>query len=224
MILSIPFKGDNYKTCVKYYQLNYKRHISDNVKKEVYDVIGRLRMISLDVFNHIKQYVTSKNISLTKIEYHIQTIKNTYLNKFLNMDYVFGIKKNKFLSIVDDVFNTYYDEIKDTIVNNDISLDSLLSKLRDLFKRYNKIISNCMDNFENFSFENNQDLIKQLISIGIHEKDAILVDDCYNKSKEINEKFVFVTQDKGIITCSKDAFELLDSKIHFSKPNSFLDR
>ena len=80
-----------------------------------------------------------------------------------------------------------------------------------------------MANFDKFSFGNNQSRIDKLIAIGIHKKDAILVDDCYHKSKDMNEKFVFITQDKDIIKYSQDAFNLLDSRIFFSKPNSFLN-
>ncbi len=108
-------------------------------------------------------------------------------------------------------------------MDNDFNLNLLSSKLRNLFKMYNKTITNCLAKFDKFSFENNQKLIDQLIDIGIHESDAILVDDCYNKSKDINEKFVFITYDQDIIDCSGDAFKLLDYKVHFSKPVSFLN-
>ena len=88
---------------------------------------------------------------------------------------------------------------------------------------YNKTINNCMANFDKFSFVNNQKLINQLIDIGIHESDAIIVDDCYNKSMNINEKFVFITYDNKIIECSREAFKLLNSNVHFSKPTVFLN-
>ena len=75
MILAIPFKNDYYHDCVEYYKLNYERYISYNVEKEVFNVTGRLRLITIDVFNHIKSYITSRNIALIKIDYHIQIIK-----------------------------------------------------------------------------------------------------------------------------------------------------
>ena len=223
MVLAIPFKNDYYHDCVEYYKLNYERYISYNVEKEVFNVTGRLRLITIDVFNHIKSYITSRNIALIKIDYHIQIIKNTYQNKFTDKDYVFGIKKEKFLSITDELFITYYEEIKNTILNNDTNLDLLTLKSKNAFKEYNKSITNCMVNFEKFSFENNQTLIDKIVATGIHEKDAILVEDCFNKAKDMNEKFVFVTQDKDIIECSKDAFKLLNSKVYFSNPVSFLN-
>lgn len=97
------------------------------------------------------------------------------------------------------------------------------SKLRNLFKMYNKTIANCIANFDKFSYVNNQKLIDQLIKIGIHESDAIIVDDCYNKSRDMNEKFVFITYDEKIMECSGDAFRLLNSNVHFSKPVVFLN-
>ena len=175
MILTIPLRNDNYHDCVEYYKLNYERHISNHVEKEVFRVIQRLRLISLDIFKYLKDYIISKNIPLTKIDSHIQKIKTSYLNKFKGDNYAFGIEKDRFLNIVDDVFITYYDEIKGTIVDNDVNLDLLSSKLRNLFKIYNKTITNCIANFDKFYFENNQKLINQLIDIGIHESDAILV-------------------------------------------------
>ena len=223
MILAIPLMNDDYSDCVEYYKLDYERHISNHVEKEAFSVIGRLRLISLDIFKHIGDYIISKNIPLIKIDSHIHKIKTTYMNKFKDNDYVFGIEKDRFIDIVEDVFITYFDEIRDTIMNNDVNLNLLSSKLRNLFKSYNKTITNCIANFDNFSFENNQTLIDQLIDIGIHENDAILVDDCYNKSMDINEKFVFITYDKDIMECSGEAFKLLNSNVYFSKPNSFLN-
>ena len=145
------------------------------------------------------------------------------MNRFKRDDYAFGIEKDRFVDIVNDVFIIYYDEIKDTIVDNDVNLNSLSSKLRNLFKMYNKTITICIANFDKFSYANNQKLIDQLIDIGIHKSDAIIVDDCYNKSKDMNEKFVFITYDNKIMECSGDAFKLLNSKVHFSKPASFLN-
>lgn len=223
MILTISLKNDNYRECVEYYQLDYERHISVHVEKEVFSVIGRLRLISLDIFKHIKNYIISKNIPLIKIDSHIHKIKTTYLNRFKGDNYAFGIEKDRFVDIVNGVFSIYYDEIKDTIVDNDVNLNLLSSKLRNLFKMYNKTITNCIANFEKFSYVNNQKLIAQLIDIGIHESDAIIVDDCYNKSKAMNEKFVFITYDNNIMECSGEAFKLLNSKVHFSKPTVFLN-
>ena len=97
------------------------------------------------------------------------------------------------------------------------------SKLRNLFKMYNKTITNCMTNFDKFYYLNNQKRIDHLIKIGIHESDAIIVDDCYNKSEDMNEKFVFITYDTDILDCSGDAFILLNSKVHFSKPIVFFE-
>ena len=221
--MAIPLRNDNYRDCVEYYKLDYERHISNHVEKEVFSVIERLRLISLDVFKHIKEYIFSKNIPLIKIDSNINKIKVSYLNKFKDDDYVFGIEKDRFLNIVNDVFIVYYNEIKDTIVNYDVNLKLLSLKLRNLFKMYNKIITNCIANFDKFSFANNQKLIDHLINMGIHESDAIIIAGCYNKSMDINEKFVFITYDNKIIECSGDAFNLLNSKIHFSKPVSFLN-
>ena len=114
-------------------------------------------------------------------------------------------------------------EIRNAMISDDIELESLSLKLRKVFKGYNESVSRCLHSFEKFYFDNDPDLIDQLISVGIHEKDAILVDDCFNKAKDMNEKFVFVTQDKDIIECSKDAFKLLNSKVYFSNPVSFLN-
>ncbi len=223
IILTIPLRNDNYRDCAEYFKLDYERHISNHVEKEVFSVIERLRLISLDIFKHIKNYIISKNIPLIKIDSHIHKIKTTYLNRFKDDDYVFGIEKDRFIDIVNDVFITYSDEIKDTIVDNDVNLNLLSFKLRNLFKMYNKTINNCMANFDKFSFVNNQKLINQLIDIGIHESDAIIVDDCYNKSMNITEKFVFITYDNKIIECSREAFKLLNSNVHFSKPTVFLN-
>ena len=223
MILTIPLKNDNFRECAEYYKLDYERHMSNHVEKEVFSVIERLRLISLDIFKHIKDYIISNNIPLIKIDSHIHKIKTIYLNRFKRDDYAFGIEKDRFVDIVNGVFIIYYDEIKDTIVDNDVNLNSLSSKLRNLFKMYNKTITICIANFDKFSYANNQKLIDQLIDIGIHKSDAIIVDDCYNKSKDMNEKFVFITYDNKIMECSGDAFKLLNSKVHFSKPASFLN-
>ena len=67
MILTIPLKNDNFRECAEYYKLDYERHMSNHVEKEVFSVIERLRLISLDIFKHIKDYIISNNIPLIKI-------------------------------------------------------------------------------------------------------------------------------------------------------------
>lgn len=80
MILTIPLKNDNFRECAEYYKLDYERHMSNHVEKEVFSVIERLRLISLDIFKHIKDYIISNNIPLIKIDSHIHKIKTIYLN------------------------------------------------------------------------------------------------------------------------------------------------
>ena len=223
MILSIAFRNSNFDECRDYYKLSYKRYISYNVKDESLGVIERMRLIAFNIVKYIKNYMSSKNINLTNLNYHMHNIEKRYLNQFKDESHVYGIENDKFSKIVGDLFIEYYDEIRDAIINEDFNLESLSLKLRNTFKGYNKSVSKCLSTFEKFSFKNNQNLINQLIDIGIHEKDAILVDDCFNKSKDINEKFVFITLDKNIIDCSQDAFKILNSKIHFSQPILFLD-
>ena len=223
VILSIPLENKNYRDCIKYFKLDYERHISNHVKVEIFQVIARLRLISLNIFNHIKDYILSKNISLIKIDSHIHNIKSSYLHKYKDLDYVFGIEKDRFLDIVNEVFINYHDEIKDTLMHNDVNLSLLSSKLKKLFDKYDNIINKCLSNFDISSFVNNQNIVDKLIKIGIHESDSIIVDDCYNKALEINEKFVFITYDKKILESSEDAFKLLNSKVYFSKPVSFLN-
>ena len=223
MILSVAFKNSTFNECKDYYKLDYKRHISYHVKDEALGVIGRMRLISFSMVNYIKNYLSSKKINLSNLDYHMQKIKIGYLNQFKDDSHVFAIEKEKFVKIVGDLFIEYYDEIRTAIINDDLELEALSIKLKNAFKGYNKSLSRCLSTFEKFSFENDQKLIDRLIDIGIHKSDAILVDDCYNKSKHMNEKFVFVTQDNDIIDCSQDAFKLLNYRIHFSKPISFLN-
>ena len=219
----MAFKDSNFNECRNYYKLEYKRHVSYHVKDEALNVVERMRLIALSMVSYIKNFMSSKNINISNLDFQMQKIKKSYLYQFKDESHVFGVEKEKYMKIIGDLFIEYYDEIRTAIINNDIALESLSIKLKNAFKEYNKSISICLSNFEKFSFENNQELINQLIDIGIHDSDAILVDDCYNKSKDINEKFVFVTHDKDIITCSQDAFKLLNSQIHFSKPISFLN-
>lgn len=223
MILSIAFEDSNFDECKTYYKLKYKRYISYNVKDETLNVIERNKVIALNIISYIRNYISSNNINLSHLDSHMQKIKLEYLKQFKNQTHVYNLKKDKFLIIVRDLFNVYYDEIKKAIISNDYELESLSLKIKDAFKKYNRKVTKCLISFEKFSFENNVNLINQLIDIGIHEKDAILVDDCHNKSIDINEKFVFITQDKGILNYSQEAFKLLDSKIHFSKPNNFFN-
>lgn len=223
MILTIAFEDSNFNDCRNYYKLKYKKHISYNVKDEALNVIERLRLISFDIIEYIRNYIDLNNIDLVNLDYHMYNIKKIYLRQFKDKSYVFEVKKDRFLKIVDDLFAEYCDEVRNAIIMDDVELESVSLKLRNIFKMYNKSVSRCLTAFEKFSFENNEKLINQLIGIGIHKKDAILVDDCYNKSKDINEKFVFVTLDKEIIESSKSAFELLDSQVHFSEPMQFLN-
>ena len=125
MILSVAFENSNLKVCADYYKLSYKRFVSDNVKEEAFEVIERLRLISIDIVTHIKQYMASRKISLMKLDSHMGIIKKNYINQFKDDDYVFNIEKEKFLDIVGDLFAEFYEEIRFAIINNDLDLNDL---------------------------------------------------------------------------------------------------
>lgn len=223
MVLSVAFKDSDFDVCLEYYKLDYTRHLSYNVKKEIYQVIERLRIISFGILYFIQEHISSNSIPLYNLDYHINIVKNNYLNHFKDENYVYGIKREKFVKVVEDLFIRYYDEIRNSIIANDTELIILFSKIEEVFGEYDYKVAKCLSNFEIFNYENNHDLIKSLIDIGFHKKDAILVDDCCNRSLNLRCDFVFVTQDDGIIESSYDAHSLLDSKVYFSKPSSFLN-
>lgn len=223
IILSIAFENSNFKICADYCKLNYNRFVSQTVKDEAHAVVERFRKISIDIVKHIKQYISTKKISLVNLEYHLNAIKKAYLDKFKNDEYVFNIKKEKFTDIVQDVFVEFSDEIKSAIINNDLDLIDLTSKLRNNFKKYYSGVNRCIKNFVLFDAPIDEQLKSSLINIKIHESDAIILNDCYYKSEELNKKFVFITQDVNLIDKSKKVQKLLNEKVYILNPSFFLN-
>lgn len=150
MILTIVFKDSNFKDCRNYYKLKYKKHISYNVKDEALNVIERLRLISFDIIGYIRNYIDLNNIDLVNFDYHMHNIKKIYLRQFKYKSYVFEVKKDRFLKIVDDLFVEYCDEVRNAIIMDDVELESVSLKLRNIFKMYNKSVSRCLTAFEKF--------------------------------------------------------------------------
>lgn len=85
------------------------------------------------MLSYIKNFMSSKNINLSNLDFHMQKIKKSYLNQFKYESHVFGVEKEKFLKIVGDLFLEYYDEIRTAVINNDIELESLSIKLKKCF-------------------------------------------------------------------------------------------
>ena len=75
MILSIAFKESNFFECRNYYKLEYKRHISYHVKDEALGVVERMRAIAFSMVRHIKNFMSSKNINPSYLDFHMQKIK-----------------------------------------------------------------------------------------------------------------------------------------------------
>lgn len=54
-----------------------------------------MRLIAFSIVSYIKNYMSSKNIKLSNLDFHMQRIKKSYLYQFKDESHVFEIRKRE---------------------------------------------------------------------------------------------------------------------------------
>lgn len=215
----------NYKICNLYFGYDFKRYISENVELESEKVLNRLRRVSSKIYKYFLRY-DLQNINPLKIENHINTIKNSFLKEYDGESYPENIKHNKFIGIVKDLFNWFYEEFKDVLfVNTDESFKNLKETITSTFRKANEDLKSLISTLEkskNNSSENTENFEENLNDKDLHKADIYILLDCYNTFKNLKDIVAFITQDKVILQRKEDINNIFDINFPIYFPNDYI--
>ncbi|WP_458453760.1 hypothetical protein [Methanobrevibacter sp.] len=227
IFLSISTSDSAKNICESYFELNTKKFTSTTVKNESNRVISKIRDISFETLDYIDNYVSINKIPDDKIHNSLNSIKKDFLIEYEFDDCPFGIRKDKFVKIVNELFFKYsrifnrYNPLPFVIMLDEeySHLDGLYKKqffiLRFLFKQ---------TTVNHFHEEVGDELIIELLNDdGIHNPDARILLDAYKTSKMVQDYLIFITNDAGIINKSDIVLSNLESKVICKKPEEFLN-
>ena len=133
------------------------------------------------------------------------------------------MKKENFENVINNFFNEYAIEIKQILIDDKINeLNTFLTDIKDAFKQLHKDLINFSLHLICISFIIENTKLNELINIGIHKPDNILINEAFVLSSVTNQIIVFVTFDKGILNYYDEIIELFSSKIYVLNPRVLL--
>ena len=132
-----------------------------------------------------------------------------------------NMKKENFENVINIFFNDYASEIKQILIDDKVSeLNAFSRDVRDAFKQLQSDLISFSNNLVCISFVEENTKLKELIDIGIHKPDNVLINEAFVLSSFLNQIIGFVTFDNGILKCRKDIIKLFSSKIHILNPSN----
>ena len=221
IVLAIILPNDKSKDkSAEYFKRSgHEKYFSNTAFKEAKKVINNWRRISLKIINCIKNYLTQNSINALNVNIHFKKIKELFLKKYRDENFPENIKKKNFENVINTFFNEYYIEIKQILINYNINdLNTFSTDIKNAFKQFNNNLIDFLDNLTCISFIEENAKLNELIDIGIHKPDNILINEAFILSSFVNHIIIFVTFDEGILKYYKKIIELFSSKIHVLNP------
>ncbi len=221
MVLASILPNDgSFKESSEYFlNIIAEKYFSTSAYEESKTVISRLRRISLKILNFIKNYMSKNLINQQNIEKHFNNIRKQFLNTYKQVEFPENIQKKKFKEIVLDFLNQNKSIIQDMLLKDDLSLWTKFKRnIITSFKKMNRELKNFLRNLTCITFIHSGKYIKNLLKIGFHKKDAILVDESYYLSLTKKNPIAFITFDKGILNLKEEILEILNEKVYVFSP------
>lgn len=207
--------NDNlYNNTVQYFKKKYKRYLSDTVINESQKVIFKLKRISLKIIKYVKLNILENSIDLLNVGNFLSKIKRNFIAQYHNNDFPEGIKKEKFIQVVNQFFIEYDGDFQYSIVSNDMNnLDILYENMKNNYKVILKKLVQLFKKFICITFINKRKFINALMNIGIHRADAFIIEEFFHLSESLNELIIFLTFDKDILNLSDEINDIFPSSV-----------
>ena len=197
----------------------HEKYFSNTAFKEAKKVINNWRRISLKIIDCIKNYLTQNLINSQNVNIHFKKIKELFLKRYQDDDFPENMKKENFENVITIFFNDYASEIKRILIADKVSeLNAFSKDIRDAFKQLRNDLISFLNNLICISFVEENTKLKELIDIGIHKPDNVLINEAFVLSSFINQIIGFVTFDNGILMYHKEIIKLFSSKIYVLNP------
>ena len=221
MVLALILPNDGSKSeSAKYFtKSSHAKYFSNTAFKEAKKVINNWRRISLKIIDCIKNYLTQNLINSQNVNIHFKKIKELFLKRYHDDDFPENMKKENFESVINIFFNDYASEIKQILIDDNVSeLNAFSKDIRDAFKQLHNDLISFLDNLICISFVEENTKLKQLIDMGIHKPDNVLINEAFVLSSFLNQIIGFITFDNGILKYHKEIIKLFSSKIQVLNP------
>ena len=221
MVLALILPNDGSKSeSAKYFtKSSHAKYFSNTAFKEAKKVINNWRRISLKIIDCIKNYLTQNLVNSQNVNTHFRKIKELFLKRYQDDDFPENMKKENFENVITIFFNDYASEIKRILIADKVSeLNAFSKDIRDAFKQLRNDLISFLNNLICISFVEENTKLKELIDIGIHKPDNVLINEAFVLSSFINQIIGFVTFDNGILMYHKEIIKLFSSKIYVLNP------
>ena len=221
IVLAIILPNDKSKDkSAEYFKRSgHEKYFSNTAFKEAKKVINNWRRISLKIIDCIKNYLTQNLINSQNVNIHFKKIKELFLKRYQDDDFPENMKKENFENVITIFFNDYASEIKRILIADKVSeLNAFSKDIRDAFKQLRNDLISFLNNLICISFVEENTKLKELIDIGIHKPDNVLINEAFVLSSFINQIIGFVTFDNGILMYHKEIIKLFSSKIYVLNP------
>lgn len=219
LALILPKDGSKSKSAEYFTKSNHEKYFSNTAFNEAKKVINNWRRVSLKIIECIKNYLTQNLINSQNVNNHFRKIKELFLKKYQHDDFPENMKKENFENVINIFFNDYGSKIKQILINDKVSeLNTFSKDIREAFKLLRNNLIDFSDNLNCISFVEENTKLNELIDIGIHKPDNILINEAFILSSFFNQIIGFVTFDKGILKYCKEIIELFSSKIYVLNP------
>ncbi|MDR0913544.1 MAG: hypothetical protein LBM96_13255 [Methanobrevibacter sp.] len=209
-----------------YFKHEFTRYISNRVENESKNVITKLRRVSLRILKFVENYIINSDyINPIKVDSIIRKLKTRFLKIYESEKFPEELKREKFIKIVNDLFNKYYNGFRDDMIDNStMKIESFKEDSKQTFKNcYTELdILISRLNKNSFYLEDNSRLESQIKNIGIHRADILILLDCYILSNQLNNKIAFITQDKEITSNLNNIKSVLNNGFYIFDPNNYL--
>ena len=219
LALILPNDGSKSESAKYFTKSSHKKYFSNTAFKESKNVINNWRRVSLKIIDCIKNYLTQNLVNSQNVNTHFRKIKELFLKRYQDDDFPENMKKENFENVITIFFNDYASEIKQILIDDKISeLNAFSKDIREAFKQLRNDLISFLDNLICVSFVEENTKLKDLIDIGIHKPDNVLINEAFVLSSFLNQIIGFITFDNGILKYHKEIIKLFSSKIHVLNP------
>lgn len=219
LALILPNDGSKSESAKYFTKSNHEKYFSNTAFKEAKNVINNWRRVSLKIIECIKKYLAQNLINSQNVNNHFGKIKESFLKRYQDDDFPENMKKENFEKVINIFFTEYANEIKQMLIDDKPNeLNAFTKDIRDAFKQLRNDLIGFLNNLICISFIEENRKLKELIDIGIHKPDNVLINEAFVLSSFINQIIGFITFDNGILKYHKEIIKLFSSKIHVLNP------
>lgn len=217
IILAIVLDNDeSYGNAKRYLEYKATRYVSNTSFIEAKDKLSNDRRLFLDISDFARNYSLENRINYLKMDECRADVEKSFLKQSGEIYLLNYATQEKFDSLVKDFFNNFNEEINSILIMGENNY--LNNHIRNAYKKGVSNLNNFFDEYKALTFIFCGKYIKTFEMMGMHNKDAVLLDESYHLHMFLNAPVNFVTFDNGILIHKNKIFELISKDLIVSNP------